>query len=128
MLIQMDFTIRAKAEGAAVLVKTVAVFLFIRQDLGLFAYALGQLLYSVTLFCLYRALVDNGILKYFTLEPIPHQLTASDSKERHWLSGYVLSEHWTDLVEFSKVCLIKFVLTEGEKLAIFYMTSASSNK
>jgi len=38
-----------------------------------------------------------------------------------------LKEHAEDLWNFTQVCLIKFVLTEGEKIVIFYFTN-SSNK
>jgi hypothetical protein len=42
-------------------------------------------------------------------------------------NNYVLKQHSLDLIEFSKVSLLKFVLSEGEKIAIFYLTSKSSN-
>lgn len=32
---------------------------------------------------------------------------------------YVLPEHKSDLMEFSKVSIVKFILTEGEKFIIF---------
>jgi hypothetical protein len=35
----------------------------------------------------------------------------------------VLEEHKKDLTEFSYVCIVKFVLTEGEKLIISTMQS-----
>jgi hypothetical protein len=44
------------------------------------------------------------------------------------LKGWVLEEHVQDLVEFSKVCVIKFVLSEGEKLVIFYFTNSASGE
>jgi len=33
--------------------------------------------------------------------------------------SWVLPEHRSDLKEFSLVCIVKFVLTEGEKFIIF---------
>jgi hypothetical protein len=36
------------------------------------------------------------------------------------MSHYVVKQHLQDLRQFSQLCLIKLVLTEGEKMAIFY--------
>ena len=37
----------------------------------------------------------------------------------HGSQSRVLQEHKSDLKEFSLVCIVKFVLTEGEKFIIF---------
>jgi len=39
----------------------------------------------------------------------------------------VLPEHRADLKEFSLVCIVKFVLTEGEKFIIFAFRDFVSN-
>lgn len=41
------------------------------------------------------------------------------------LDVYVLQQHLEDLWQFSRVCVLKFILTEGEKIVIFYFTSGT---
>lgn len=49
MLMAMDFSTRAKAEGFAITVKGVATLAFLYFDLQLLAYGIAQIFYSVAL-------------------------------------------------------------------------------
>jgi hypothetical protein len=78
-------------------------------DIGLLAFALAQIVYCMMLFCLYLYLFrkEENLNELFSIKKI------EDNKMR------VLPEHKSDLKEFTLVCIVKFVLTEGEKFIIF---------
>lgn len=42
------------------------------------------------------------------------------------LSTYVIDEHLVDLKEFSSICLLKFVLSEGEKVVISFLQARNA--
>lgn len=109
MLLRLDLQNRVKAEGIAIFAKSVSLYLFLTLDIGLLAFALAQIVYCMVLISMYSYLFRNeNILKELFAVV---QIQDDGSK--------VLLEHKIDLKEFSLVCIVKFVLTEGEKFIIF---------
>ena len=105
----MDMSKRVTAEGISIFVKSVCMYLFITlfgDRMGLLAFALAQMVYCIILLFSYAfSFRHDNIKDIFTVK------TLGDSM--------VLSEHKSDLKEFSLVCIVKFVLTEGQKIIIF---------
>lgn len=56
MLLKMEFAMRAKAEGVAITVKTLLVYVLVYRGWGLLAYASAQLAYSCVLLVVYTLL------------------------------------------------------------------------
>lgn len=56
MLLEMEFQMRAKAEGISITVKTLLVYLLVYEGFGLLAYAISQVAYSLVLLGAYIVL------------------------------------------------------------------------
>ena len=82
------------AEGCAMLFQSIATYILLVYDFGLLAYALSQLVYSITLFPVY----------IFSIR-VPLRGGNAPSDEQKALVG-----------EYSWSCGLKFVLTQGEKI------------
>ncbi len=52
---------RLKAEGASLLLKSISIFVLLKFNLGLMAYALSSLLYSVSLNLIYYIILPNAL-------------------------------------------------------------------
>lgn len=137
MLMDMNFKIRAKSESVAIFTKSVLIFVLIKYGWGLLGYAFAQLAYGLVLiFMYYSQSTDDQIITIehavgitskenddnsdhakdvwsFTTQMISTMLRFEDN---------VLLQHYTDLIEFSKVCFLKFILSEGQNLMIVYFT------
>ena len=99
------------------------LYLLLILDLKLLSFALAQLAYSLVLLVMYMyQFRQENLAKYFQVQPIVHK--------RRQVS--VLQEHQRDLQEFTLVCLVKFVLTEGEKFIIFafrdFVSTSTNNQ
>ena len=109
MLLRLDLQNRVKAEGIAIFAKSISLYMFIMLEIGLLAFALAQIIYCSALITMYVILFRNedNFADLFSVKKIEGNSTR------------VLQEHKSDLKEFSLVCIVKFVLTEGEKFIIF---------
>lgn len=109
MLLRLDLQNRVKAEGAAIFAKSISLYMLIMLDIGLLAFSLAQIIYCGVLITMYFILFRNedNFGDLFSVKKIENNSTR------------VLQEHKSDLKEFSLVCIVKFVLTEGEKFIIF---------
>ena len=116
----MDFSVRAKSEGVAIFFKSVLVYLLVWQGMGLLAYAIAQLVYSLILLSIY-AIQSGDVKQHFKLHNLPVKAGAQS------LERYVLPQHQADLWNFTKVCVLKFIVSEGEKIMIFYFTRQQDN-
>jgi hypothetical protein len=68
MLFQMNFSIRARAEGLAIFAKSVTIYYLIyRGGFDLLAYAIAQVVYSAVLMLIYSLLLKSQETKYFSL-------------------------------------------------------------
>ncbi len=130
-------TVRVRAEGLGIIIKSVTAFLILLYDtkfgqgnLSLLAFAFGQLLYSTTMFVKY--------LTYFGLKAMQPKLSS--------VSGYNLSLALILIVTLSNVSffrspwahidyeafklsttmtlqsLVKHILTEGDKIIISWFS------
>lgn len=52
---------RLKAEGVSLLLKSISIFLLLRLEMGLMAYALSSLLYSISLNVIYFLILPNAL-------------------------------------------------------------------
>ena len=73
--------------------------------------------------------VNNQLIfnRYFKINPLTIVSSENSQKGAGFLKKlrhYALQQHLEDLRQFSQLCVIKLVLTEGEKIAIFYQTNA----
>lgn len=109
MLLRLDLQNRVKAEGFAIFAKSISLYMLIMLDIGLLAFSLAQIIYCGVLITMYFILFRNedNFGDLFSVKKIENNSTR------------VLQEHKSDLKEFSLVCIVKFVLTEGEKFIIF---------
>jgi oligosaccharide translocation protein RFT1 len=82
------------------------------------AYAIAQLLYSLVLFIQYSRLAEGTMKEYFKFSKI---------SEEEFPQSLFIKEHLSDMNEFSRICALKFILTEGEKIVITYLTAANSS-
>ena len=79
MLMEMDFSKRAKSESVAIFFKTVLTYLLVYKGLGLLAYALAQMGYSIVLFMMYTYQYKSKMTfaevfnKFFRLKMIFHK-------------------------------------------------------
>lgn len=80
---------RLKAEGCAMLFQSIATYLLLLKDYGLLAYALSQLVYSISLYSVYIFSID-----------VPQFVRQSPSDKQKAL-----------VFEYSKSCGLKFLLT-----------------
>ena len=64
MLLDMEFSMRAKAEGLSITVKTVLVYLLVFKGWGLLAYAVSQVAYSLMLLAAYILLNKEEGVSY----------------------------------------------------------------
>jgi len=92
-------------------------------------------MYAATMFAIYTILsksdyqnrsISEIIKAHFSLKTLVYK----DSVESNGglsasVKEFVLLQHLQDLRSFSQVCLLKFILTEGEKIVIFYFTSGA---
>ena len=53
MLLDMNFTLRAKAEGVGILMKGIAIYSLIKMQYGLLAYSIGEFMLNSTVFIIY---------------------------------------------------------------------------
>ena len=89
MLLNMDFSVRAKAESIAIFFKSVLIYLLVFKGFGLLAYAVAQLVYGFILLALYfyqmkeRDLAQT-VRTYFSLNEIP------GPSDRTGMSKYLL--------------------------------------
>jgi len=51
-----------------------------------------------------------------------------DHEKENFLERYMLPQQIADLYNFARICVLKFVVTEGEKLMIFYFTASKDAK
>jgi len=79
MLLDMNFTLRAKAEGVGILMKGLAIYTLIKKDYGLLAYSIGEFMLNFTVFVIYflnrtrdKESVNMAIIfnKYFKVNPL----------------------------------------------------------
>lgn len=56
MLLNMEFSHRAKAESVSIFVKSILIYGLVYQGYGLLAYAVAQLMYALTMFCIYTVM------------------------------------------------------------------------
>jgi len=119
----MEFSMRAKAEGLSITVKTVLVYLLVFKGWGLLAYAVSQVAYSLMLLAAYILLNKEEGVSYNTMLRKSYSLCSLSSGGAKGWADYVLPQHSEDLRGFTQVCILKFLLTEGEKIVIFYFTS-----
>ena len=132
MLITGDMQPRIKAECLSILFKSLSTYFMLTKGLDLLAYSLSQLLYSIMLLTLYPLLASNsdqsGLIK---LRPMPGSGNNKAKKDRLmierilcWVSKeklgaqYINKDHMIFLQDFSLTTVLKFFLTEGEKLLI----------
>lgn len=122
MLLKMEFQMRAKAESVSIFVKSVLIYYLIYKGLGLLGYALAQIAYGIVLVSMY-SFINSGpkslISEYYTVKEVKTNFEKGDK----WYDKYILKDHMKDLAQFSQLCVLKFVLTEGEKIVIFYFTA-----
>ena len=114
---QMDFSQRAKAESVAIFFKSISTYAFLYLDFGLMAYSLAQIAYSLCLLFIF-ARVSDLRMEQFKVVPI--------RSKKGILSNYLTVEDEEDLNHFTRICLLKFFLSEGEKIMISYMSFAGS--
>ena len=123
MLLKMEFQMRAKAESVSIFVKSVLIYFLIYKGLGLLGYALAQIAYGIVLVSMYSFINSGGekglINEYYTVKEVKTNFEKGDK----WYDKYILKDHMVDLAQFSQLCVLKFVLTEGEKIVIFYFTA-----
>jgi hypothetical protein len=118
MLLNMDLAYRVKSEGLAIFAKSATLYLLLLCDLKLLSFALAQLIYCLVLLGMYRyQSLGEPLSKYYQVKKV----TENRQNVR------VFKEHKNDLWEFSMVCVVKFVLTEGEKFIIFAFRDFVSN-
>jgi len=135
MLLDMDFTMRAKAEGAAIFIKSVLVYYLIREQLGLLAYALGEVTMNLVIFVIYFTVKKNKLgqqqnqsslaliySQYFQMRPIVTEAKRNKDKGSYLsaLGHFILPQHLQDLRQFTQLCFLKLILTEGEKIVISF--------
>jgi len=85
ILIKMEFSTRAKAEGLAILVKSVMIYFLVWKGFGLLAYAAAQLAYSFMLLATYYS-TSMGSPYTFTYLPVP-------ANDKHSMSRYCSPIH-----------------------------------
>jgi len=108
MLLDMDFTMRAKAEGAAIFIKSVLVYYLIREQLGLLAYALGEVTMNLVIFVIYFTVKKNKLgqqqnqsslalinSQYFQMRPIVTEAKRNKDKGSYLsaLGHFILPQH-----------------------------------
>jgi len=100
MLLEMDFSKRAKSEGVAIFFKTVMTYCLVYKGMGLLAYALAQLTYSVVMFLMYTyqykkdKTLTEVLNKFFRLKMLFH-------KEERFLWRFLLPQHVMDIYNFT---------------------------
>ena len=100
MLREMDFSKRAKSESVAIFFKTVLTYGLVYKGMGLLAYALAQITYSLILFLMYTLQYkkDKSIKevfdKFFRLKLLFH-------KEDRFLWRFILPQHVMDIYNFT---------------------------
>ena len=82
-------------------------------DMQLMAYALAQTFYSICLLFMFIRVSDLK-LSQFQLLPI--------RPKKGMYQQYLTQEDEDDLKHFTRICLLKFFLSEGEKVMISYMS------
>ena len=89
MLLEMNFTLRAKAEGVGILLKGAVIYLLIQKQYGLLAYSLGELALNCCVFTIYylskamdRNPVNSQLIfnRYFKINPLA-VVSAEDLKK-----------------------------------------------
>ena len=78
MLLDMNFTLRAKAEGVGILMKGLAIYTLIKKDYGLLAYSIGEFMLNSCVFTIYflNKSLDKDVTtsmifnKFFKVNPI----------------------------------------------------------
>jgi hypothetical protein len=90
------------AEAGGMLIKSVITYVLLRMDYGLLAYSIGLLTYSVSLNLIYLIVIPLT----FTFTFNKSQVSSLDQQSVH---------------EFSKSCILKFLLQEGEKFMMIYL-------
>ena len=85
------------------------------------AWAIAYLCYSLTLLAMYALLLKppKGTKSFFRMT----DLKLYDKKEK---PVSVLPEHLSLLSEFGKSCILKFFLTEGEKIIMMFTSIFTS--
>lgn len=93
MLLDMNFTLRAKAEGLGILMKGISIYTLIKKDYGLLAYSVGEFMLNFTVFVIYylrkamdKESVNSAMIfnKFFKVNPL-----AIVSKEANKNVGYL---------------------------------------
>ena len=79
MLLEMDFGKRAKSESVAIFFKTIITYCLVYREMGLLAYAIAQLTYSVIIFIMYTfqykqdKILKEVLNKFFRLKILYHK-------------------------------------------------------
>ena len=79
MLLDMNFTLRAKAEGVGILMKGIAIYSLIKMQYGLLAYSIGEFMLNSTVFIIYylnksmsKETINSAMIynKFFKVNPL----------------------------------------------------------
>ena len=79
MLLDMNFTLRAKAEGVGILMKGIAIYSLIKMQYGLLAYSIGEFMLNSTVFIIYylnksmsKESINSAMIynKFFKVNPL----------------------------------------------------------
>lgn len=105
-------------------VKSLLTYGLLLRDYKLLAYSIAQLVYSVILIIAYPRLVKIEM----PLETTPIKDTLGDKKNEDGSIVSILPAQKKLLTDFSKSCLLKFFLTEGEKLIMVTSNAFSKDE
>ena len=103
-LVAMDMKHRALAEGLGLILRSLAVLVTISQ--GVTAFAVAQVVYALAVVCIMRLLSGAFPWNGLKLTPDTFQILCT---------------------EFG-LSILKFILSEGEKLVLLFFSSASSEQ